>query len=175
MTTITCKVNCVHTLARPGKPLKCLIFLQKFNELEIFVDLISLHCWFCPPPFLATWSNKNNFTAIFHSKVQEPCTCWLLCVSTPWDASNYQDNFLVQSYNDTYMHTKHNVIDFNNIDTHIDPHFSAFISMWLFTNDDQCDYQLLAFSSFMVNHTGIEWIGMVHLYCFLLFQFILPH
>ncbi len=63
--------------------------------------------------------------------MQEPCTCSLLCVFTPWDASNHQDNFLVQSCNYTYMHAKHNVIDFNMLYPHRSP-----LQVHLFS----CDY-----------------------------------
>jgi hypothetical protein len=58
---------------------------------------------------------------------------------------------------------------------HIHPHFKFIYEYALLINDDQCDYQCLAFSSqLLVNHIATVWIGKDHFYYSSFFQCIFP-
>jgi hypothetical protein len=58
---------------------------------------------------------------------------------------------------------------------HIHPHFTFIYEHALFTNDDQGDYQWLAFSSqLLVDHISTVWIGKEYLCYFSFSQCILP-
>ncbi len=57
---------------------------------------------------------------------------------------------------------------------HIHPHFMFLYEHALFTNDDEGDFQWLAFSSqLLVDHTGTIWISKEYLCYFSFFQCIL--
>jgi hypothetical protein len=59
---------------------------------------------------------------------------------------------------------------------HIHPHFKFIYEYALLTNDDQGDYQCLAFANqLLVDHIAIVWIGKEHLYYSSCLQYILPH
>jgi hypothetical protein len=80
------------------------------------------------------------------------------------NASNYHGNPKLQWYLHAYK--AHWCYRFQYVVPTYIPISSAFIFMWLLTNDDQCDNQSLAFSNFMVSYNATIWIGMEHP-CFL--------